>query len=535
MDGNIWRYSPDSDQVYRSCEMNELGSGILLSRDLPVPLLYADNIRFRSYCYENHPVYMACNFVAFPAHYLPVITKDWDPQKLNKDRLGGSFSSGIYAVLMSFSANFVITLCLTVLTFIITRDRPHVYASRSLKLGSLLASINLTIALGRLLQLLSDQHNKHGAAVSKAIIKFFSQDATFTTLDFLTTLTLQLCQVFIIMRTFERNQEKKLILFCGVFLSFATNILWVIPQYRTVAGHSITWDTLPPFIYLFRIALAASYAVLVLSYIIQKRRLWCKTLQMAFLTLLTVLAVLLLPGFFIADVANVWIAELGELFTTTCYVGSTFLVWEWLERLNAIERTVQAQSILGRPIYEDEQRDYMFAQYALKIQDAIQRDEVVSSDDDENSHPHSSSHGDIELHDMLSSTSRETRSSMDRISVNQINFNAKQSHKNIMVQKLTNAFDRFTYFTDQVVLKKLGTRSLSSNSNTEQSENKRAKMVSRRIGLDNPDKTFVYNTKDVVFASDEELPEDNEVLKEVGSQGTHRDHELEDGSDLSMV
>lgn len=95
---------------------------------------------------------------------------------------------------------------------------------------------------------------------------------------------------------------------------------------------------------------------------------------MMILTLLALIIVLLQPGFFVADVANIWVDDLSEIFNTTCYVGSAVIVWEWVDHILILERKVQAQSVLGRPVYEDDQEDYHFAKYALKVQDAISRD-----------------------------------------------------------------------------------------------------------------------------------------------------------------
>lgn len=555
MGDNIWRL-PKSEgaEPYGSCMEMNLGNGILISKDIPNPVLYADDIRFQNYCYKDNPIYMAVKYVGIPASYLPMAVKDWRRYISVKYTVGRDFTSGIYPLLVSHAANFVLTLFLTILAFLIIQPRPYLLVSTIFKTGCLLCTINVIIVLSRVFILLRDQHVHLGATISSQVMDSLAHNVTIILLHLISLLMLRLCQVFIVMRTFERNKEKRIILFCGVILTIVTSGLWATPRLAFIIHHGqLDWDILPVFVYLFRIAIEILYTCFIFSFALRQSKFWLKNLQMMFLTLLTILSVLLLPGFFIADVSNLWISQLGEIFTDACYISSTFLPWEWLERLSNLQRAERAQSILGRPIYDNEQQNFAFAKYALKIQHAqqglhnnyddgdIENDHMIHEPTtftgslNTNIHDHrningrytsedntlelhfsdtiSPSSGNILNHPIESSHNKVAESvPADRESINEVNFNPKERKSDLLKAKFSSAYNNFILFTDQVILKKLGSESLSSTSNSDKgkiSRKKKYQLIKRNIGLDKPPATYVYNTTDVVFDSDDSEDSDN--------------------------
>ncbi|CAI7292314.1 AVN_collapsed_G0044050.mRNA.1.CDS.1 [Saccharomyces cerevisiae] len=330
---NLWRHSPEELAAYTSCHPMKLGSGVLIQ--LPLydnSAVYAEDITFRSFSCERVPVYVSTVLRnSSPYRYLDEVINDWQKFIQVSDYVGGSAEYAIYAVILSITSNFVITVFLTVICCINISGRAYKRILQLLRIASLLASLNLTIFITKVLRRLEKEHNVYGVVRAHSIMHIFSDDMTFVVLDFLATLMFQFCQVGIVIRLFQRAQEKRIIFFIGVILTITANILWVIPPFANhTTKHRNDWQILRPFVYLFRIAIATSYASIVIYHIWQKKKLWFKFNQMGLLTLLTILVVLLLPGFFLADVSNLWISELGEVFNTTCYVTSTVITWEWL-------------------------------------------------------------------------------------------------------------------------------------------------------------------------------------------------------------
>lgn len=80
----------------------------------------------------------------------------------------------------------------------------------------------------------------------------------------------------------------------------------------------------------------------------------------------------------------------------------------------------------------------------------------------------------------------------------------KKKKSDLLKSKFSSAYNKFILFADHVILKNLGSESLSSTSNSDKanSSNKRKyRLIRRHIGLDKPPATYVYNITDVVFDS----------------------------------
>lgn len=283
----------------------------------------------------------------------------------------------------------------------------------------------------------------------------------------------------------------------GVMLSIISQVLWAIPtfaqsindSYQGLSSDASGMALLSPFVYLFRIALSASYASVICFHMFTKRHLFLQNRRMLLLTLIALFIVLLQPGFFVADVANIWVDDLSEIFNTTCYVGSSVIVWEWVDHLLILERKVQAQSVLGRPIYEDDQEDYYFAKYALKIQEETSRDSDTAGN-----------------RSKIEATSETSQARLEKNAQrNKVEFNEPQPLKKFVIEKCSRMLDGMIYYTDHFIVKGLVIKSMSLHSKSSSDEHRKRKArVRRRIGLDRPNEVYVYATKNVVLDSDEE-------------------------------
>lgn len=516
---NPWKIAPE--KVYDSCKTRYLGSGILIGKSVPTQIAFIEQAQFQDYCENGAPVYNAAKINAEYLHYSALKVDDWKSyiSASSFHDLSGSFAYGIYPVILSLTANFVITVFLTLLTFINIKGKRYRHAARLLKFGSMISSINIVIFVTRAMKTLSHEHDEYGVTTTAGIMELFSRSLIFSILDLISFFCLQLCQVMIVIRLFHRNLEKRMVFFLGVLLVLIANILWAIPQLAgSGSGPQGRWEIMAPFVYLFRIAVAASYASTIITYGIMKRRFCFASGQMAILTALTALVVLLQPALFLADVSNVWLSGVGELFNSTCYVGSTSIVWEWLERLDASGRREEAQSILGRPIYEDDQRDYQIAKYALRIQNALSQKSSENTDDGSGIGLEQMSRAPLPQHltnvpmagqaRQCSESGEMTRSSIEQDSICQVRFKQQQPFRDAARQRITSACDRMLYFADQVMLKSLGTLSLSSRSSRTSARGEA--MVKKRIGMDRPNQVYVYSTKDVHFESDNETHDEGE-------------------------
>ncbi|SCU84528.1 LAMI_0C07822g1_1 [Lachancea mirantina] len=495
-----WRYKQGPSD-YESCQGLELGPGVIFGSGRPAT--FYDSIYFRSNCDVGSPVFSAFQKADENFPYLEALGQDWN-EFVNGSDERGHFKYSVFAILLSFTANFVITLCLAVIVFVTIKRKPHRNASHLLKLASTLAAVNLTISVTRALKTLSSTHVLYGIASARDVLNLLWSDPTFASIDFIVVLLCELCQVQIVMRIFSRAQEARLIFLIGVPLSILSQILWGIATFPQSFGLQQEQNALgsggltllSPFVYLFRIALSSTYACIICFNMLMKRNIWTREHRMVLLTLITCLIVLLQTGFFVADVANIWIDDLSEIFNTTCYVGSTVIVWEWVDHLLILERKSHSQSVLGRPIYEDESQGTFFANYALK---SWKNNVGSSSGAKERSYITSEEQGET-----------TSRISEDERLGNKIQFNEPHSMRTVMAEKCQGLVDGVIYYTDQLISRSLFVKALSLYSKSTEDSEVRKATVKRRIGLDGFNDVYVYATKDVSFESEAEEREDTD-------------------------
>jgi hypothetical protein len=74
--------------------------------------------------------------------------------------------------------------------------------------------------------------------------------------------------------------------------------------------------------------------------------------NMSVISLLSIIAILTPVVFFITDIANYTIAGWGDYFRWVGAAAASVIVWEWVERIEALEREERKDGILGREIYD---------------------------------------------------------------------------------------------------------------------------------------------------------------------------------------
>ncbi|KAH4043226.1 hypothetical protein HBI56_212440 [Parastagonospora nodorum] len=167
-----------------------------------------------------------------------------------------------------------------------------------------------------------------------------------------------LAQVQTLIRLFPRHKEKVIIKWVGfalILLDITFSSLNSFGPYEN-NGRPVHFETaIPALSYLFQLSLSMLYAAWVMYYAITKRRyafyhsmMW----NMSVVALLSVIAVLTPVVFFITDIANYTIAGWGDYFRWVGAAAASVIVWEWVERIEALEREERKDGILGREIYD---------------------------------------------------------------------------------------------------------------------------------------------------------------------------------------
>lgn len=169
---------------------------------------------------------------------------------------------------------------------------------------------------------------------------------------------LWLAQVQTLIRLFPRHKEKVIIKWVGfalILLDITFSSLNSFGPYETQRRPAHFDSAIPALSYLFQLSLSMLYAAWVMYYAITKRRyafyhsmMW----NMSVVALLSIVAILTPVVFFITDIANYTIAGWGDYFRWVGAAAASVIVWEWVERIEALEREEKKDGILGREIYD---------------------------------------------------------------------------------------------------------------------------------------------------------------------------------------
>jgi hypothetical protein len=167
-----------------------------------------------------------------------------------------------------------------------------------------------------------------------------------------------LAQVQTLIRLFPRHKEKVIIKWVGfalILLDITFSSLNSFGPYENNGRPAHFETAIPALSYLFQLSLSMLYAAWVMYYAITKRRyafyhsmMW----NMSVVALLSIIAVLTPVVFFITDIANYTIAGWGDYFRWVGAAAASVIVWEWVERIEALEREERKDGILGREIYD---------------------------------------------------------------------------------------------------------------------------------------------------------------------------------------
>lgn len=169
---------------------------------------------------------------------------------------------------------------------------------------------------------------------------------------------LWLAQVQTLIRLFPRHKEKVIIKWVGfalILLDITFSSLNSFGPYDSNARPAHFDTAIPALSYLFQLSLSMLYAAWVLYYAITKRRyafyhsmMW----NMSVIALLSIIAIFTPVVFFITDIANYTIAGWGDYFRWVGAAAASVIVWEWVERIEALEREERKDGILGREVYD---------------------------------------------------------------------------------------------------------------------------------------------------------------------------------------
>lgn len=117
-------------------------------------------------------------------------------------------------------------------------------------------------------------------------------------------------------------------------------------------------DAIPALSYLFELSLNLLYAAWVIFYSISKHRyafFHPKMRNICLVALLSLCAILIPVVFFVLDIARPEIAGWGTYIRWVGSAAASVVVWEWVERIEALERDETKDGILGREVFDGDE------------------------------------------------------------------------------------------------------------------------------------------------------------------------------------
>lgn len=172
---------------------------------------------------------------------------------------------------------------------------------------------------------------------------------------------LWLAQAQTLIRLFPRHKEKLLIKWIAFALIVLELIFSVLNNFlvETSNGRPRRFaSAIPAMNYLFALSLNTCYGAFVIYYALQKRRFafyHAHMRNMPLVALLSLTAVLIPVVFFVLDLSKPNISGWGSYVRWVGSAAASVVVWEWVERIEALERDEKKGGILGREIFDGDE------------------------------------------------------------------------------------------------------------------------------------------------------------------------------------
>ena len=289
----------------------------------------------------------------------------------------------IYAVAATtvLSYTLVIVLLITPRTFFIggTRDRGGLPNGRGIitgatgsspviavgrrpwlqKVAALTVAISLTMATASTFSVANEQYET-GYMNATELREDVVGGMKIRIVRVISDVFLWLAQAQTLVRLFPRHKEKiiikwtaaTMILFYTIF-SILNNFVYAGKSHLRSYRHAI-----PALSYLFQLALSLLYAAWVLYYSFVKRRFAFfhrKMWNICMVAALALTAILVPVIFFVLDISKPDFADWGDYVRWVGAAAASVVVWEWVERIEALEREEVREGILGREMFDGDQ------------------------------------------------------------------------------------------------------------------------------------------------------------------------------------
>jgi PalH/RIM21 len=228
------------------------------------------------------------------------------------------------------------------------------------KVATLSVAISLTLASADTFEYCQQQYEA-GYSDAGALVDRVNGGLEIRVIRVISDTFLWLAQVQTLIRLFPRHKEKVTIKWLGFALILFDTVFSILNNlvYQSTKTRPRRFaDAIPALSYLFELAIGLIYASCVIYYSLSKRRFafWhAKMRNICLVALCSLMAVLIPVVFFVLDVSNADVATWGGYIRWVGAAAASVVVWEWVERIEALERDERRDGILGREIFDGDE------------------------------------------------------------------------------------------------------------------------------------------------------------------------------------
>ncbi|KAJ5178165.1 uncharacterized protein N7500_000864 [Penicillium coprophilum] len=228
------------------------------------------------------------------------------------------------------------------------------------KVAAILVAISLTIATVDSFKVAERQYN-YGFSDAEALSQEVIDGMEIRIVRVISSTFLWLAQVQTLIRLFPRHKEKVMIKWAGFALIVLDTTFSILDNFwarNSSPRPRLYEDAIPALSYLFELSLNLLYAAWVIFYSISKHRyafFHPKMRNICLVALLSLCAILIPVVFFVLDIAKPEIAGWGTYIRWVGSAAASVVVWEWVERIEALERDETKDGILGREVFDGDE------------------------------------------------------------------------------------------------------------------------------------------------------------------------------------
>ena len=228
------------------------------------------------------------------------------------------------------------------------------------KVAAILVAISLTIATVDSFEEAQHQY-EYGYSDASSLAQTVINGTELRIMRVISSTFLWLAQVQTLIRLFPRHKEKITIKWAGFALIILDTVFSCLDNFMIGSDSThprLYDDAIPALSYLFELALNLLYAAWVVFYAICKHRyafFHPKMRNICLVAFVSLVSVLIPVVFFVLDIAKPGVAGWGNYVRWVGSAAASVVVWEWVERIEALERDEKKDGILGREIFDGDE------------------------------------------------------------------------------------------------------------------------------------------------------------------------------------